>query len=74
MARDFTSKTLYLKPPVANALKKAAQLSRQSETQLIERLIISYLEDLKDVEAAKIALAEPGKRLTLQEIKTLHGF
>ena len=63
-----------LDPEIEQCLKELAKRTGKTEAELARELVEHNLEDLEDISIAEARLANPGRRLTSQEVRKGLGF
>jgi len=61
--------TVTLAPQIEHRLELLGAKSPESKVALVHRALVRALEDLEDLQLAEEALAEPGRRYTLEEVE-----
>jgi RHH-type rel operon transcriptional repressor/antitoxin RelB len=58
-----------LDPEIEQRLKALAKRTGKTEAELARELVVQNIEDLEDICVAKDRLANPGTRLTSQQVR-----
>ncbi|MEM8964766.1 MAG: CopG family transcriptional regulator [Acidobacteriota bacterium] len=61
--------TMNLDPEIEHRLERLGATSPESKAALVRHALLRALEDLEDLQLAESALAEPGRRYTLDEVE-----
>ncbi len=61
--------SISLDPEIARRLAELAKLAGKSEADYARELIEEDIEDLEDLRIAEARLANPGKRLTSEQVR-----
>lgn len=64
---------LEIGPELGEILSFLEKRLGQSRAEIVRRIVLDGIEDLEDIELAKDALAEGGRRWTLEEVSKKYG-
>ncbi len=65
--------TINLSPEDERRIEELARKRGRPKDEFIREAILQYLADQDDIELARLRLAEPGRRRTLQELESELG-